>query len=125
MSGGGAGSIEGLLSGAREVSGVKVLGARTELTDRGALRELAEKLRDRLGESVVLLGSEADGKAQLVLTVSKGISARYKAGDLIRDIALIVGGTGGGRPDMAQAGGTDVARLDEAVAAVYARVAAA
>jgi alanyl-tRNA synthetase len=100
-----------------------VLGLRTEVTDRAALRELAEKLRDRLGEGIVLVGSEHEGKAQLVLTVSKALTARFKAGDLIRPIAGIVGGSGGGRPDMAQAGGTDPSRLDEAIQAVYAGVA--
>jgi alanyl-tRNA synthetase len=105
------------------VSGVKVLGVRSAVTDRGALRELAEQLRDKLGDSIVLVGSEAEGKAQLVLTVSKSLTGRYRAGDLIRNIAGIVGGTGGGRPDLAQAGGTEVARLDEAIDAVYAGVA--
>jgi alanyl-tRNA synthetase len=119
----GAGAGVDLLAGAREVNGVKVLGVRTEVTDRGALRELAEKLRDQLGESIVLVGSEADGKAQLVLTVAKSLTNRYRAGDLIRGIAEMVGGAGGGRPDMAQAGGTDPKRLDDAIAAVYAGVA--
>jgi alanyl-tRNA synthetase len=121
--GGGDGGVEGLLAKARDVSGVKVLGVRTAVTDRGALRELAEQLRDKLGDSIVLVGSEAEGKAQLVLTVSKALTGRYRAGDLIRNIAGIVGGTGGGRPDLAQAGGTEVARLDEAIDAVYAGVA--
>jgi alanyl-tRNA synthetase len=121
--GGGGGGVDGLLAKAREVSGVKVLGVRTTVTDRGALRELAEKLRDRLGDSIVFVGSEADGKAQLVLTVSKSLTARYRAGDLIRNIAEIVGGSGGGRPDLAQAGGTDVSRLDEAIESVYSGLA--
>jgi alanyl-tRNA synthetase len=119
LSGGGGSGLDGMMTKARDVSGVKVLGVRTEVTDRGALRELAEKLRDKLGDSVVLVGSEAEGKAQLVLAVSKGLTSRFKAGDLIRPIADIVGGSGGGRPDMAQAGGTEVARLDEAIDAVY------
>jgi alanyl-tRNA synthetase len=119
MSGGSSGGIDGLLSGAREIAGVKVLSVRAEVKDRGALRELAEKLRDKLGESVVLVGSEAEGKAQLVLTVAKPLLGRFKAGDLIRDVAAIVGGSGGGRPDMAQAGGTDVSRLGEAIEALY------
>ena len=118
------GGVEALLGQARDVGGVKVLGVRTDVTDRGALRELAEKLRDKLGDSIVLVGSEAEGKAQLVLTVAKALTDRYKAGDLIRRIAEIVGGSGGGRPDMAQAGGTDPARLDEAIEAIYAGVAA-
>jgi alanyl-tRNA synthetase len=116
------GGVESMLGRARSVGGVKVLGVRTPVADRGALRELAENLRDRLGESIVLVGSEAEGKAQLVLTVSKSLTNRFRAGDLIRPIAEIVGGSGGGRPDMAQAGGTDPGRLDEAIEAVYAGV---
>jgi alanyl-tRNA synthetase len=121
-SGGGSG-VDGLLAQARDVAGVKVLGVRSAVTDRGALRELAEQLRDKLGDSVVLVGSEAEGKAQLVLTVSKSLTGRYRAGDLIRGIAEIVGGSGGGRPDMAQAGGTEIGRLDEAIESVYSGVA--
>jgi alanyl-tRNA synthetase len=99
-----------------------VLGVRAPVADRGALRELAERLRDKLGDSIVLVGSEAEGKAQLVLTVSKSLTGRFRAGDLIRPIAEIVGGSGGGRPDMAQAGGTNPARLDEAIEAVYSGI---
>jgi alanyl-tRNA synthetase len=122
LTGGGGGGLDALLGKARDVGGVKVLGVRTEVSDRGALRELAEQLRDRLGDSVVLVGSEADGKAQLVLTVAKQLTSRLKAGDIIRPIAAIVGGTGGGRPDMAQAGGSDVAKLDQAIEALYSNV---
>jgi alanyl-tRNA synthetase len=122
--GGGGGGIEALIGRAREIAGVHVLGVRTEVLDRAALRELAEQLRDRLGNSIVLVGSAADDKAQLVLTVAKPLVGRYKAGELIRPIAAIVGGSGGGRPDMAQAGGTEVGRLDQAIEAVYERVAA-
>jgi alanyl-tRNA synthetase len=119
------GGAASLISGARDVGGVQVLGVRTEVTDRSALRELAEQLRDKLGDSVVLVGSEHEGKVQLVLTVAKGLTGRYRAGDMIRSIAQVVGGSGGGRPDLAQAGGSDVSRLDEAVAAIYECVAAA
>lgn len=118
----GGGGLEGLLAQARELGGVKVLGARVELADRGALRQLAEQLRDRLGEAVVLVGSVADAKAQLVLMVAKPLTDRLRAGELIRPIAALVGGSGGGRPDMAQAGGTDLAQLDAAIAAVYTEV---
>jgi len=123
LTGGGGNGIDALVQKARELAGVKVLGVRTEITDRGALRELAEQLRDKLGESVVLVGSEAEGKVQLVLTVAKTLTSRFKAGDLIRNPAQIVGGSGGGRPDMAQAGGTDIARLDEAIEAIYQGIA--
>jgi alanyl-tRNA synthetase len=122
---GSGGGADSLISAARDVGGVRVLGIRTEVTDRSALRELAEQLRDKLGDSVVLVASEHEGKVQLVLTVAKGLTGRYKAGELIRGIAQVVGGSGGGRPDMAQAGGSDVSRLDEAVAAIYDSVAAA
>jgi alanyl-tRNA synthetase len=92
-------------------------------TNAVALRELADKLRDKLGErSAVLLGAVAGDKAQLTMMVSKAATDRLKAGDVIRAVAKIVGGSGGGRPDMAQAGGTEVAKLDEAIAATYGEV---
>jgi len=119
MKGGSGGGADGLIAGAREVGGVRVLGVRTEVTDRSALRELAEQLRDKLGDSVVLVASEHEGKVQLVLTVAKSLTGRYKAGEMIRHIAQLVGGSGGGRPDLAQAGGSDVSKLDDAVAAIY------
>jgi alanyl-tRNA synthetase len=125
MKGGSGGGADSLVQNARDVGGVRVLGVRTEVTDRSALRELAEQLRDKLGDSVVLVASEHEGKVQLVLTVAKNLTGRYKAGDMIRHVAQIVGGSGGGRPDMAQAGGTDVTKIDEAVAAIYDCVAAA
>ncbi len=123
MSGGGG--FDSMLGQARDVAGVKVLGVRTDVTDRAQLRELAEKLRDKLGDSIVLVASEHEGKAQLVLTVAKALLGRYKAGELIRGVAQIVGGSGGGRPDMAQAGGTEPAKLDEAIESLYAGVAGA
>jgi alanyl-tRNA synthetase len=119
--GGGAGAVD-LLKDARTVNGVTALALRSEVTDRGALRELAEQLRDKLGDAVVVVGSVADDKAQLVLTVSKSLTARFKAGDLIRPLAAILGGSGGGRPDMAQAGGTEIAKLDAALDALYGAV---
>ncbi len=122
LTGGGAGGIDDLLRRARDVNGIKVLGARTEVTDRGALREFAEQLRDKLGDAIVVVGSVAEDKAQLVLTVSKALTGRYKAGELIRGLAAIVGGSGGGRPDMAQAGGTDPTKLDEALDSIYSSV---
>jgi alanyl-tRNA synthetase len=119
LSGGGGGGIDAMLAQARDVNGVKVLSLRTEVTDRSGLRELAEQLRDKLGSSVVMVASEADGKVQMVLTVARGLTDKYQAGNLIRPLATLVGGSGGGRPDMAQAGGTEVAKLDQAVAALY------
>jgi alanyl-tRNA synthetase len=123
----GGGGGEGTLAArAVDVGGIKVLGVAVDVGDMGALREMAEKLRDKLGDSVVLLGSKAGPKVQLVLTVAKGLLGRgLKAPDLIRPIAQVVGGSGGGRPDMAQAGGTEVGKLDEAVESLPSVVGAA
>jgi alanyl-tRNA synthetase len=121
MSGSGGGVD--LTKEAKEQAGVKVLGAVVEGGDGKALRELAEQLRDKLQPAVVLLGTKsADGRALLACTVSKEATDRFKAGDIVKDAAAIVGGGGGGRPDFAQAGGTDATKLAEAVARVYALV---
>jgi alanyl-tRNA synthetase len=94
-------------------------------TQPASLRELAEKLRDKLGQpATVLLASVCGDKVQLTLMVSKGASDTLKAGTLIKPIAEKVGGRGGGRPDMAQAGGAEVAGIDEAVAVLPDLVAA-
>ena len=116
------GGIEGMLAEAKDIGGVKVLAHRVaDGTQAGALRELAEKLRDKLGgKAAVLLGTVVDGKAALAVMVSKEATEKVKAGDLIKAVAAVVGGRGGGRPDMAQAGGPDVGKLDEAIAAAYA-----
>jgi alanyl-tRNA synthetase len=115
----GAGSRD-LASEARQLNGLKVLGALVDVGDTKALRELADSLRDKLAPAVVALGAPtADGRALLVCTVSKELTSRLRAGDLIKELAAIVGGTGGGRPDFAQAGGTDPSKLQEAVARVY------
>jgi alanyl-tRNA synthetase len=124
MGGGSAGGgIDDMLRGARDVPGGKALAVRASVGDPSTLRDLADKLRDRLGDAVVLVGAPGKDKAMLVLTVSKGLTDRYKAGDLIKGIAQVLGGSGGGRPDMAQAGGTDQGRLDEALESLYARLA--
>ncbi|MEO6421012.1 MAG: DHHA1 domain-containing protein, partial [Polyangiaceae bacterium] len=116
----GAGGIDDLVSGARDIPGGKVLAVKVDASDAGTLRELAEKLRDKLGDAIVLVGAINGPKASLVLTVSKSLNDRYKAGDLIKGVALMIGGSGGGRPDMAQAGGTQLDKLDEALASLYA-----
>ncbi|AKT39056.1 alanine--tRNA ligase [Chondromyces crocatus] len=118
---GSGGGLEAFLEGAREVGGVKVLARRlADGTSAAALREIAEKLRDKLGDrAAVLLGSVVGDKVQLALMVSKAATERLKAGDLIRPIAKVVGGSGGGRPDMAQAGGTEIGKIDAAIEAAY------
>jgi alanyl-tRNA synthetase len=120
--GNGAGGIDDMISRARTISGGRALAVKVDVSDPATLRELAEKLRDKLGDAVVLLGAVNGPKASLVLTVSKSLVGRYKAGDLIKPVAQILGGSGGGRPDMAQAGGTEVERIDEAMNRLYGLV---
>ena len=116
-----SGDSADLSADAREIEGARVLGATVELGDAGALREMADQLRDKLAPAVILLGSASkDGKkALLVCSVSKSLTGRFRAGDIVKAAASIVGGNGGGRPDFAQAGGPDPSKLDDAVAKVY------
>jgi alanyl-tRNA synthetase len=101
-----------------DVRGVKVLAAMIEGADAKALRELADKLRDRLRSCVLLLASVADGKVILIAAVTPDLTGRVKAGELVNFVAMQVGGRGGGRPDMAQAGGNDPEKLAPALASV-------
>jgi alanyl-tRNA synthetase len=103
-----------LAAQAREVNGAKVLATRVQ-GDAKALRELADKLRDKLARGVVALGAEVDGKAVLLVAVTKDLVGKVKAGDLVKEAAKLVGGAGGGKPDMAQAGGSNPAGLDQAL----------
>jgi alanyl-tRNA synthetase len=104
-----------LAAQAKDVGGgAKVLAARVQ-GDGKALRELADKLRDRIGKGVVALGAEQDGKAILLVAVTKELTAKVKAGDLVKEAAKLVGGSGGGKPDMAQAGGADPSGLEKAL----------
>lgn len=100
---------------AEEVGGIKVVAASLEGMDRKALMDAVDKLKNQLGEAVVLLASVEDGKVVLIAGVSKPVSSRFPAGDLMKTIASELGGKGGGRPDMAQGGGTDAAKLPEAL----------
>ncbi len=113
-----------LAAQAREVNGIKVLAARVE-GDGKALRDLADKLRDKLGRGVVALGSEQEGKALLLVAVTRDLTARVKAGEIVRQAAGLVGGSGGGRPDLAQAGGSNPGGLEQALEKVRELVAAA
>jgi alanyl-tRNA synthetase len=109
-----------LLNQARIVAGVKVLSARVAVRDQEQLRALSDVLRDKLGPGVLALGTAAEDKVSLVVTVSQDLTAKgVHAGRLIREIAKAAGGSGGGRPDMAQAGAKDPGRLDEALATAY------
>ncbi len=125
--GGESGGIDAMLSHARAIGDIQVLGVKVaDGTNMATLRELGEKLRDKLGDkSVVLAAAKSGDKVHLALTVSKAATASVAAGALIKPIAKHVGGSGGGRPDMAQAGGTNLAGIDDAVRALYREVEAA
>ncbi|MEK6787380.1 MAG: alanine--tRNA ligase [Pseudomonadota bacterium] len=103
---------------AQAIAGVQVLAAMLEGADAKALRETVDQLRNKLGSAVVVLASVQDGKVSLAAGVSADVIARVKAGELVSFLAAQVGGKGGGRPDMAMAGGTDVAALPAALASV-------
>jgi alanyl-tRNA synthetase len=107
-----------LLGQVVDVNGVRLLAAGLENIDTKTLREMADKIRDQLGEAVILLGASQDGKVNLVASVGKTLTDRVKAGDLVNFVAGQVGGKGGGRPDMATAGGSQPAQLPSAVASV-------
>ncbi len=99
------------------VHGVKLIARRVAGLEKSALRRMSDTLRDRLGSGVVVLASENDGKVSLVVAVSKDLTARVKAGSLVKELAPIVGGGGGGRPDFAEAGGRDPSKIDALLAA--------
>ncbi len=113
-----------LAAQAREVAGVRVLAARVDAADPKLLRDTVDRLKDKLGSAVIVLGAARDDKVSLIVGVTKDVTARVHAGTLIGELAVQVGGKGGGRPDLAQAGGTDPAALDAALDGVYGRVGA-
>ena len=108
-----------LFASARALSGyagAKAIAAKIEDVDPKAMRTMVDDFRNRLGSGVVCLAAESGEKALLAIGVTKDLTGQLKAGDLIREVAAIVGGSGGGRPDFAQAGGKDPSKLDEAIA---------
>ena len=114
-----------LISSVVEIDGIKLLATKIEGADAKSLRDMLDQLKNKLGSGVVVLGAEDGEKVSLVAGVTKDLTDRVKAGDLIRNLAAQVGGKGGGRPDMAQGGGTDPAALPAAIASVEALVRAA
>jgi alanyl-tRNA synthetase len=101
-----------------DVAGIKVLAAQLEGADPKSLRDTVDQLKNKLGEAAVVLATVSDGKVSLVAGVTAGQTSRIKAGELVNAVARQVGGKGGGRPDMAMAGGTDAAALPGALATV-------
>jgi alanyl-tRNA synthetase len=109
----------------RTVNGVKVIAQQVDVESPAVLRGLADKFRDKIGSGIVVLGANADGKALLIVMVTKDLAGRFHAGNIIRELAAQVGGKGGGRPDMAQAGGPNPQHLDNAIERAYAVIEAA
>jgi alanyl-tRNA synthetase len=102
-----------LMNQIKEINGVKVLAVEVSIADAKTLRDFGDKLRDKMGSGVILLGSKAGEKAMLLCMVTKDLAGKYHAGNIIKELAPLVGGSGGGRPDMAQAGGTQPENLNK------------
>jgi alanyl-tRNA synthetase len=110
--------LDSVFGGGVTVAGVTVVAAQITLDNAKTLREVGDRVRDRLGSGVAVLGGVIDGKAALIALISKDLTGRIKAGELINRVAQMVGGKGGGRPDMAQAGGPMADKISDAIGAV-------
>jgi alanyl-tRNA synthetase len=110
-------SVSDAAAAAVEVKGVKVLAQRVDSLDKAQMRDLVDQLRGKLGSGVVVLGAAAEGKVTLIVGVTKDLTARLQAGKIVAHLASLVGGKGGGRPDLAEAGGSNPGALDATLAA--------
>jgi len=110
---------EDFLLKVKEIGGVKVMALETKADSPKELRESADRIRDKLGSGVVLLGAKKEGKVMLICVVSKDLVNRFKAGDIISRLSVMVGGKGGGRPDMAQGGGSRPEELGKALETLH------
>jgi alanyl-tRNA synthetase len=115
-------SVADAAGSAVEVKGVKVLAQRLDGIEKAQMRSLVDTLRGKLGSGVVVLGAAVDGKVSLIVGVTKDLTSRVQAGKIVGLLAAQVGGKGGGRPDLAEAGGSDVGALDGALAKAAAVV---
>jgi alanyl-tRNA synthetase len=114
-----AGGLDEALSHAMEVKGVKVLTHRADNLERGQLRTLVDNLKQKVGEGVVVLASaQPEGKVAIIAGVTPGLVKRIQAGKLVGAVAKLVGGSGGGKPEIAEAGGKDQSQIDAALHAV-------
>jgi alanyl-tRNA synthetase len=109
-------SVSDAAASAVEVKGVKVLAQRVDGIEKAQMRELVDQLRGKLGSGVVVLGAAAEGKVSLIVGVTKDLTSKVQAGKIVGTLAGMVGGKGGGRPDLAEAGGSDAGALDGALA---------
>jgi alanyl-tRNA synthetase len=104
-----------LVDQAMDVKGVRLIAARVDVPDRAAMRQMVDNLRPKLGSGVIVLGSVANGNVALVVAVTKDLTNKLDAGKIVREAAKIVEGSGGGRKDLAEAGGKNPAKLDESL----------
>ena len=110
---------QGLIEEARDVKGVRVIAAQVDGASRETLRQLVDSLRQKLGSGVVVLASAEDGKVSLITGVTKDLTAKVHAGKIVQELAKLVGGSGGGKPDLAEAGGKDTSAIEKALGQVY------
>src|SRR5262249_43012462 len=111
--------LDELIAQARTIKGVKVIAAELDGVDRETMRQLVDSLRQKLGSGLVVLGTAIDGKAALLAGVTRDLTPKLHAGKIIQATAKEIGGTGGGRPDLAEAGGKDTSNLKSALEHVY------
>ena len=114
-----SGQTKDLTSSARDVKGIRVLSTLVEARDPKTLREIADRLKDRIRSGIILLGAKGDGKVMLLCAVTPDLTDKYPAQRLVKEVAQYVGGTGGGRADLAQAGGNNVEGLSQALEKIY------
>ena len=112
-------AADDLMAAVRPVKDIKVLAAKVTGFDREALRQMVDTLRQKMGSGVVVLFSTEDGKVSVITGVTKDLTSRVHAGKIIKELAPLVGGSGGGRPDLAEAGGKDTSGIEKALSTVY------
>ncbi len=112
-------SVNDIEADVKSIDGVKVLAKKVAVDHPAALRDLADRFKDKIKSGIVVLGGTAEDKALLIVIVTKDLTDRFHAGRIVKQVAAVVGGGGGGRPDMAQAGGTKPEKLDEALEKAY------
>jgi alanyl-tRNA synthetase len=112
-------SVETIDEAIRQINGINVVSKRVDIENPSQLRDLADKFKSKIGSGIILLGAASNGKALLISIVTDDLTKQFKAGDIVKTAAKIVGGGGGGRPDMAQAGGTKPENLDQALESVF------
>ncbi len=112
-------SVEHIEDEIKEIGGVKIISKKVEIENPSQLRDLADKFKTKIGSGIILLGARSNGKALLISVVTNDLTKNYNAGDIVKQAAKIVGGGGGGRPDMAQAGGTQPENLDKALDSIF------